>query len=71
MGIVNRRNAVVGYLVVKGGKQLVRIKAKQAKPGTVSGTHRPNKSAIASGVAALGGALLIWRRRARRDDEEE
>jgi hypothetical protein len=56
---------------VKGGKQIVRMKAKQAVPGTVGSTHRPNKGAIASGVAALGGALLIWRRRARRDDEEE
>jgi hypothetical protein len=62
MAIVNRRNAVVGWFVVKAGKEFVGRKAKQAVPGTVSGTHRPNKPAIVAGVAALGSALLVWRR---------
>ena len=31
MGIVNRRNAVVGWLVLKVGKVMARKKAQQAK----------------------------------------
>ena len=68
MGVVNRRNAVLGWTAWKFGKRMLKRKAKGAVPGTVEGTRRPNASAIASGVAALAGALWFWRK--RKTDEE-
>ncbi len=62
MGIVNRRNAVLGWGVWKVGKKLARRKAKAAVPGT--GEHVGlNKSAIATLAATVGGALLFWRKK--------
>jgi hypothetical protein len=44
-------------------------KARQAVPGTVEGTKRPNKGAIAAGLATLGGVLWFWRRKSSSSDE--
>jgi hypothetical protein len=63
MGIVNRRNAVVGWAVLKLGKQAAKKKARSAVPGTVDGSLRPNKPAILAALAGAGGALMVWRRR--------
>lgn len=57
MSILNRRNAVVGWLVVKVGKRVVRKKASDAVPSAKTG------GAAAGALAALGGALLFWRKR--------
>ena len=62
MSIVNRRNAVLGWLTWLTAKRVVKKKAKQAVPGTVEGTMRPNKGAIVSLLAVVGGALWFWRR---------
>jgi hypothetical protein len=70
MSIVNRRNAVVGWAALKAGKRIARKKAREAVPGTVDDSLRPNKSAIALAVAALGGALLFWRKRAGGDQDD-
>ena len=67
MTIVNRRNAVLGWGVWKIGKRVLKQKARDAVPGTVDGTKRPNKGAIASMLAAVGGALWFWRKRAGDD----
>jgi hypothetical protein len=65
MGIVNRRNAVVGWVVFKLGKRVARRKAKGAVPRVERG--RPNKSALAVVAGAVGGAvagaLTFWRRK--------
>lgn len=62
MGIVNRRNAVLGWGVWKVVKRVGKRKAKAAVPGT--GEHAGlNKSAIASIFAAVGGALWFWRKK--------
>jgi hypothetical protein len=62
MGIVNRRNAVLGWGVWKLAKEYGKQKAKAAVPGT--GDHAGlNKGALASMAAALGGALWIWRKK--------
>lgn len=68
MSIFNRRNAVVGWLSWIVAKRVLKQKAKEAVPGTVEGSKRPNKSAIATGLAALGGALWFWRKKSS-DDE--
>ena len=63
MGIVNRRNAVVGWAAIKLGKRVAKKKARDVVPGTVDDTMRPNKSAIAVALAGIGGALMFWRKR--------
>jgi hypothetical protein len=63
MGIMNRRNAVLGWTVWQVGKRVAKRKAKGALPGTVEDSKRPNRSAVVSALAALGGALWFWRRR--------
>ena len=68
MGIVNRRNAVLGWVTWLTAKRVMKKKAKDALPGTVEGTKRPNKGAIVSLLAAIGGALWFWRRTTGDDD---
>jgi hypothetical protein len=57
MGIVNRRNAVVGWVVLKLGKRAAKKKAQAAVPDARTG------GAVAGSLAALGGALLFWRKK--------
>ncbi|MDX6511234.1 MAG: hypothetical protein QOE36_738 [Gaiellaceae bacterium] len=63
MGIMNRRNAMLGWAVWNVGKRAAKKKAKNALPGTIDDTRRPNASAIASLLAAVGGVLWFWRKR--------
>jgi hypothetical protein len=67
MAILNKRNAILGWSVWQVSKRAAKRKAKQAAPGRVDDTRRPNKGAIVSALAAAGGALWFWRRR-RGDD---
>ena len=68
MGIVNRRNAVLGWGVWKVGKRVAKRKAKSTAPLVEGG--RPKKSLVAMGsVAGIVGALAFWRRRRGGDDE--
>jgi LPXTG-motif cell wall-anchored protein len=61
VGIVNRRNAVLGWGVWQVGKATAKHKARQAvKPDE---KRLGKKSAVAGGLAAAGGALWFWRRR--------
>ena len=68
MAIFNKRNAVVGWLSWLVAKRVLKKKARDVVPGTVEGTKRPNKGAIATALAALGGLLWFWRRKGG-DDE--
>ncbi len=63
MGIVNKRNAVLGWLTWNVGKRVARKKAKEAVPAIEGG--KPNKPAVglAAGLAALGGAIFFWRKK--------
>jgi hypothetical protein len=62
MGIVNRRNAFLGWGVWKLVKRFGKRKAKAAVPGP--GEHAGlNKGAIASLAAAVGGVLWFWRKK--------
>jgi hypothetical protein len=67
MGIVNRRNAVLGWAAWQVAKKVARRKAKAAVPTVDPGTRRPNKPAIVAGLAAVG-AILMFRRK-KGDDE--
>ena len=48
MSIFNRRNAVIGWLTWIVAKRVLKKKAKEALPGTVEGSKRPNKGVIAT-----------------------
>jgi LPXTG-motif cell wall-anchored protein len=63
MGLVNKRNAVIGWTVLKVGKRVAKKKARGAVPGRVDDSMRPNTSAIATGLATLGGVFWFLRRR--------
>jgi LPXTG-motif cell wall-anchored protein len=63
MSVINRRNAVLGWAVWTVGKQTAKVKARAAVPRRSGDSMRPNKGAIATGVAALGGAVWFLRRR--------
>ena len=62
--IFNTRNALLGWLTWTLGKRVARKKARAAVPAVEGG--RPNRPAIATGIAALGGALFFWRKLRRR-----
>ena len=63
MGIVNRRNAVLGWTAWQVGKRVAKRKAKNVVPSVHSETKRLNKKAALAGLAAVGGALMFWRRK--------
>ena len=57
MSIVNRRNAVIGWLVVKVGKRAAKRKAQDVAPNARTG------GAVAGALAALAGLLMIKRKK--------
>jgi hypothetical protein len=61
MGIVNRRNAMLGWLTWKAGKRIAARRARSAVPGVEEG--KPNKGLIVSLLAAAGAVLFFWRRK--------
>jgi hypothetical protein len=64
MSIVNRRNAVIGWLAWNAGKRIAKRKGRSALPTVDPETKRPNRAAaVVAVLAAAGGALLFWRRR--------
>jgi hypothetical protein len=67
MGIVNRRNAVLGWTVWQVGKQVAKSKARRAVKNEPT-TRRPHKLAILASLAAAGGLLVFWRKKSA-DDE--
>ena len=65
MSILNKRNAVLGWGVWQVGKAAAKRKAKQAVQPNEKGR---SKGKIVAALAAVGGALVFWRRR-RADGE--
>jgi hypothetical protein len=65
--MLNRRKAMIGWLVYSIGKPIakraLKSKAKAAAPGMREGSRLPNTSALVAAVGGALGALLIWRRR--------
>lgn len=70
MAILNKRNAVLGWTAWQVAKRVGKRKAKEAVPGRVENTRRPNKGAVVSALAALGGIVWFWRRRAGDETDE-
>jgi hypothetical protein len=63
MAILNRRNAIVGWIAVKLGKRVVKQKAADAVPSAKTG------GAAAGALAAIGGVLFFWRRKGSNQKE--
>jgi hypothetical protein len=68
MGIMKRRNAVLGWAVWKVGKRVLKRKAKAVVPGTGGGGGRSYAKPLAGAAAALTGALFFWRRKSGSDE---
>lgn len=66
MGIVNRRNAVLGWSVWNLSKYFASRKAKSAVSSTEGGHKK--KPLLAVGLAGLAGALTFWHKRRSADD---
>jgi hypothetical protein len=67
MGIMNRRNATLGWLIWEIGKRVAKKKAKAALPGTAEGSSRPNAPALVTLALVVLGALWFFR---SRDDDD-
>ena len=67
MSMINRRNAVLGWAVWQVGKRAAQKKARDTVRGGSGDSRRPTMGAIATGLAAVGGAVWFWRKR-RTDD---
>jgi hypothetical protein len=63
MAILNRRNAVLGWVTAKVVKKVVKKK-------TADAATSPKTGGAVAGIAALGGALLFWRKQ-RADGSDE
>jgi hypothetical protein len=62
MGIINRRNALLGWAVWQVVKQYVKQQARAAVPGP-GGHAGLNKGAIATMLAAGAGLLWFWHKK--------
>ena len=72
MSVFNRRNAVMGWMAWTVGKRVVKRKAKDAVPAIDTETKKPNKSAIALGLAsaaAVVGAVVMWKTHSPEESE--
>ena len=62
---------MLGWVTWLTAKRVLKKKARDAVPGTVEGTKRPNKGAIATALAAIGGVLWFWRRQSSDDQSSD
>jgi hypothetical protein len=64
MTIVNRRNALLGWMAWQGAKTIAKRKARAAVPGKGDyvGLNKSAIAIVASVVAAVAGAAWFWRK---------
>jgi hypothetical protein len=60
MGIVNRRNALLGWTVWQVAKRVAKRKAASAVPSFDLEAKRPNTTLVFAVVGALAGLLWFW-----------
>jgi hypothetical protein len=68
MAIFNRRNAVVGWVVLQAGKRALKRKAQPLVPAVDPETKRPNRSAVALLLTAAVATGTLWRRRSTEEE---
>ena len=59
MSVINRRNALFGWVVYQVGIRVIKQKAKAAVPTIDTESKRPNKSAIALAAATAVGVVDV------------
>jgi hypothetical protein len=57
--MLNRRYAIIGWLVWNVAKQVGKRKAKRAVPGVDTKHKRPNRAAVVATAAAVGGTAVL------------
>jgi hypothetical protein len=62
MGVMNRRNAMLGWAVWQAVKFTAKQKARTAVPSVDVQTRRPNKPAIAAALITVVGAAILVRK---------
>jgi hypothetical protein len=68
MSVINKRNAVVGWAAWTVAKRAAKRKAYRAIPSTNgAGNGRKLVAVVPLAVAAVGGALVFWRRQHDRE----
>jgi hypothetical protein len=70
VSVINRRNAIVGWLTIAAAKSALRQKAKSVVPTIDSESKKPNKGAIAVAVAGALGVLAFWSKRSGNDGDD-
>ena len=67
MSIVNRRNAMIGWLAWTAGKRMAKRKAKAVVPsrGGQSGSRKGVALKAGAAAAAVTGVVVFWRARHR------
>ena len=71
MSIINRRNAVVGWLALSVGKRALKKKARDAAPSVDPGDQAAEQErARACLRRRLVGVLTFWRKRSSGDDAD-
>jgi hypothetical protein len=68
VGILNRRNAVLGWTVWQFAKRMAEYKAKSIATKVEPESKRPNKKAVAAALLAVGAGLMFWRTKSSGDD---
>jgi hypothetical protein len=63
MSIVNRRNAMLGWITWEAGKRIAAQKARAAVQAD-EGASKKKKGLILSLLAAAGAILVFWRHKA-------
>jgi hypothetical protein len=63
----SKRNAFIGWLVLRLGKPMAKRKARQA----VSGKRGGAMAAAVAGVGAAVGGLMFWRKRRGQPDDSK
>ena len=71
MSVINRRNAVFGWLAWNVIKQAAKQKARLESQGGDGSRSRGKVVAPAAIAAAVGGAVLLWRHLQNGDGENE
>ncbi|MGD0716029.1 MAG: hypothetical protein ABSB24_17905 [Gaiellaceae bacterium] len=66
MAIINKRNAVVGWLALKAGKRAAKKRAQDVGPAA-----RRAGGVAAGALATLGGVLLFWRKKKKKSSGGE
>ena len=69
MSIVNRRNALIGWVTWTAVKRTATMKAKRAAP-TPSGGSKGKKAAKAGAAAATAAGLVLFWRAKKRDSTD-